>query len=172
MRPTANKYQGEFTIKLYGIEYPCIWNYKTYGEFETKTGRDPNSLFADVINELNVMQSIGVFDNEDEISASEVMTRLAAIAEAKYAVWLFYISAHEKDEAVTFEEIQEAVMMEGITQNKTSPDGELVNTYPQLVLKFAIAVMSIGVDKEDLNAKKSESLKHSFLGKLKHLFSI
>lgn len=171
MAAITNKYEGDFEITLYGHTYPMKWNYRTYGEFKTKTGRDPNSLFVDIINELNVMNSIGVFDKSDEISSSEVMTRLAAIAEAEYAVWLFYLAAKEKDKAVTFEEIQEAVMMEGVVQNKLSPDGELVRTYPQLVLTFALKVFSIGVDEEDLEAKKPESLKPSFLGKLKHLFS-
>ncbi len=169
---TINKYQGEFKLKIYGIEYPMLWNYNTYCEFESETGMDANTLFTDMVNELNVMQSLGTFNQSEEASASEVMSRLSGIAQAKYAVWLFYLAAKAKDSAVTFEEIQEGVMLEGVTQNKLDPDGELVSTYPHLVLKFAIDVLSIGVDKDDVNAKKSGSLKHSFLGKLRHLFSM
>ncbi len=172
MPKIINKYKGEFSLKIYGITYPMLWNYNVYGEFKTQTGRDPNSLFVDMINELNVMQSIGTFEKADEVSASEMMMRLSAIAEAEYAVYLFYLAARAADKAVSFEEIQEAVMMEGVTQNKLNGDGELVNTYPQLVLKFAIEVMTIGVNKEDIESKKSGSLGHSLLGKLKHLFSI
>ena len=164
-----NKYDGEIKIKLYGIDYPMRWTAKVYAKFKSETGVDPHALFMDVINEINVMKCIGTFDKDVETANSELMARLSGIVHAEYAAWLFYLSAKEMNSMVSFEEIQEAVLLEGVSQHKEAPDGELVQTYPYLVAEFAIFAFDIGNIKNDDDSKK-KNLKPSFLQKLRHLF--
>lgn len=169
VRP-INKYDGEFRLKVYGIEYPMRLNAKVYCQFKSETGRDLNSVFADVLNELNRLTSIGALHNDDaEVAASEVMAGLASIVDMDYAAWLFYLAAKEKDNTVTFEEMQEAVLCEGISQNRTCVnDGQIVQTYPQIFLTFTTNALTIGGD-DPKKCKKSSA--PSLLNRLKSVFS-
>lgn len=170
MTKAVNKFDGEFKLKVYGIEYPMRLNARVYAQFKSETGRDLNSLFADVLNELNRLRSIDVLSGADENAASEMMAGLCSIIDMEYAAWLFYLAAKEMDNVVTFEEMQEAVLLEGISQNRTYPgSNDIVQTYPSLFLTFTIFAMSIGGDEPK---KQAESSKPSLLEKLKQVFSI
>lgn len=172
MTTSVNKYDGEFKLKIYGIDYPMRLNARVYGEFKSETGRDLNSIFADVINELNRLRVVGAMDKEDDCAASEMMAGLCAIIDMEYAAWLFYLSAKAiKNSMVSFEEIQEAVLLEGVSQNKTcSVDGEIVQSYPNLFLKFTIFALDIGGNEEEI--KKPQNSKPSLLEKLRYVLSI
>lgn len=164
-----NKYDGEIKLKLYGVDYPMRWTAKVYAQFKSETGVDPHALFMDVINEINVMKSIGIFEKEVEPANSELMARLSGIVHAEYAAWLFFLAAKQMDSMVSFDEIQEAVLLEGVSQHKMAPDEELVQTYPYLVAEFAIFAFNIGNVADDGDSKK-KNLKPSFLQKLLHQF--
>jgi len=173
-KPTqaVNKYDGEIKLKLYGIEYPMRWNARVYAQFKSETGVDPHALFMDMLNELNIVKSLGTFEKETDLANTELMARLSGIAQMHLAAWLFYLSAKEMDKAVTFEEIQEAVLLEGVNSGSYTPDGELVTTYPYLVFEFAIFVLGIGdLDPEDDIKKKKHNSKPLFIQKLASLFS-
>ena len=166
----VNRYDGETKLKLYGIDYPMRWNARTYFQFKTETGIDPNALFMDVVNEINMLKSSGVFDDDPEIANSTLMARLTAVVSAECAVWLFYLAAKEMDKAVTFEEIQEAVLLEGVSQTKEGPDDELVQTYPHIVTSFAI--FALGIGETDNVKKKPSSSGRLFIDRLRQVFSI
>ena len=166
-RKAVNKYNGEMNMKIYGVDYPLRWNARVYFEFKSETGMDPNALFMDVINEINVLKSAGVFDEDPEIANSTLMARLSSIVSAEYAVWLFYLAAKEMNSAVEFEEFQEAVLLEGVSQTKEDPNGDLVQTYPHLVTKFAIFAMGIGADKDVKKKPRNSALL--FIDRLRQL---
>jgi len=140
-KPTCavNKYDGEIKLKLYGIEYPMRWNARVYAQFKSETGVDPHALFMDMLNEVNIVKSLGTFEKETDLANTELMARLSGIAQMHLAAWLFYLSAKELDRAVTFEEIQEAVLLEGVNSSCYAPGGELVQTYPYLVFEFQLS---------------------------------
>ena len=163
---SVNKYNGEIKIKIYGIEYPMRWTARTYFEFKSQTGIDPNALFMDAINEVNQLKSSGIFKDDPEIANSALMARLSSVISAECAAWLFYLAAKEKDQAVTFEEFQEAVLLEGVSQTNHDPDGELVQTYPYLVIQFAIFAMGLSNNKADVKKKSSGLL---FIDRLRQL---
>ena len=166
----VNKYDGEIKLKVYGVEYPMRWNARVYAKFKTETGVDPHALFMDMINEVNIVKSLGTFEKEADLANTELMARLSGIAQMHLAAWLFYLAANEMDKAVSFEEMQEAVLLEGVMSHKYMPDGELVTTYPYLVFEFAIFALNIGEQPEDVK-KKKQSLRPSFTEKLRSLFS-
>lgn len=165
MTKVVNKFDGETKLDLFGIEYPMRLNARVYAQFTSETGRDLNSIFADLLNELNRLKSTGVMGKADEYAASEMMAGLCSVVDMEQAAWLFYLSAKEMDAMVTFEEIQEAVLCEGIGQNaRYKPGGELVTTYPQLFLQYTI--FALGIGGEDEGTKKPSS-KPSLLTRLR-----
>lgn len=171
-KPTqaVNKYDGEIKLKVYGVEYPMRWNARVYAKFKTETGVDPHALFMDMINEVNIIKSLGTFEKETDQANTELMARLSGIAQMHLAAWLFYLAANEMDRAVSFEEMQEAVLLEGVSAHKYTPDGTLVQTYPYLVFEFAIFALNIGEQPEEVK-KKKQSLTPLFIQKLSSLFS-
>ena len=170
----VNKYDGEIKLKLYGIEYPMRWNARVYAQFKSETGVDPHALFMDMLNEVNIIKSLGTFDKGTDVANTELMARLSGIAQMHLAAWLFYLSAKELDKAVTFEEIQEAVLLEGVSSTSYTPDGELVTTYPYLVFEFAIFVLGIGNSEpeEDDIKKNKQNSRPLFIQRLASLLSI
>lgn len=102
----ANPYQGEKIIKLNGINYPMKVDLSVIVAFKEETGRD----FMEVaIGALNAFAQAD-HDERRGIDRAAHLTKYVPLSEAAH---LFYLAAHKCNSQVTFDEMQEAVLMEG-----------------------------------------------------------
>ncbi len=120
----ANAYNGEIDIELYFKKYPMRVNMDVIAQFQTETGKDFMHVAIKSINAYNKSRSAdSVFER------AELMTKAVSMLDAAH---LFYLAAKEKDSTVTFEEIQEAVLLDGPVEKMVLFEGneKLVRSYP------------------------------------------
>jgi len=146
-----NGYKGETSIELYGKKYPMTFNMNVIASFETNTGKDFNNTAIKAINAYKNSADVG-----SVAERAEIMTGAISMSDA---AWLFFLAAKEADKVVEFEEMQEAVMLEGFLAREHD-DGELVMSYPIRFVE-AVSFATIGI-LDDLKKKKvSESIETS-----------
>lgn len=145
----TNHYKGEFGLKIKGVDYKMAFDLAIYAEFKSETDRDPFAMFADLINQVNQMSAEGVYNKPPDLANTEIMARLTTCVTPFEAAWLFYLSAHKSNKAVTFEEMQDAVWIEGFSMGKEivindDGDTDFATTYPNLMVEFAMFALGIG----------------------------
>lgn len=101
----ANKYEGEIDIVLYHKKYKLKIDMHVVGEFQSETDADFMQVMVKALNAFQ--ESNGI---EESLKRAQVMSSAVRM---DHAAWLFYIAAKRADKTVTFEEIQEAVLLEG-----------------------------------------------------------
>ena len=107
----ANPYTGEKVIKLHGVDYPMKVDLDVIVSFTSETGRD----FMEIaINALNMFAKA---DHEQKMGLDRAHMLTKAVP-MKEAAWLFYLAAKKCNSQVEFEEMQEAVLMEGPLQSE------------------------------------------------------
>tara|TARA_R100000501_G_C2598380_1_gene96217 strand:+ start:127 stop:504 length:378 start_codon:yes stop_codon:yes gene_type:complete len=105
--------------------------------FQTETGAD---FMACAIRAINAFHKSRELDNP--LDQAEMMT---AAVRMDHAAWLFFLAARELDTQVTFEEIQEHVLLEGpiekiIEDHEEGKDGDtkFTRSYPVLFTDLVI----------------------------------
>lgn len=132
----ANNYEGEIDITLDHKTYPMKVNMRVIAAFQTETGED---FMKVAIRSMNALRRSTNYD--EPLDQAEIMTRAVTL---EHAATLFYLAAKEKDRAVTFEEMQEAVLMEGPLAQK-GDDGEVIQSYPILFAQLMMfSVLGVG----------------------------
>lgn len=137
----SNQYNGEITIRLDAKDYPMCINMGVIAKYQSETGRDYMHVAIKAINALR--KSVGL----SPLDQAALMTEAVSMEDA---AWLFYLAAKEMDKTVTFEEIQEAVLMEGPLM-MVDAEGELIQSYPVL---FGNLVMFATLGAMDVSKKK------------------
>lgn len=113
----ANPYTGEKNIKLHGITYPMKVDLDVIVAFNEATGRD----FMEVaIGALNAFAQAD-HDQRMGLDRAHFLTKAVPMKEAAH---LFYLAAKKCNSQVEFDEMQEAVLMEGPLQQ------EGISSYP------------------------------------------
>ena len=125
---SANQYDGEKIVRLHDKDYPMRVNMGVIAKFQTETGHD---YMLCAVKAMNAMRKAGVL--ESAIDQAEVMTEAVPMFDA---AWFFYLAAKELDSTVTFEEIQEAVLLEGPLR-QIRGDG-VSQSYPVLFADLAM----------------------------------
>lgn len=99
-------FEGKSTIELNGIDYEAIVNLRVITQFCESTGKD----FFHVA--ISAMDAFAKTDREEllGLARASVLTQAVPMSDA---VWLFYLAFKEANSQVQFDEIQEAVLMEG-----------------------------------------------------------
>lgn len=105
----ANAFEGKQEIELHGIKYEGTVNLRVIVEFTQRTGKDFHHV---AINALNVWSKC----EHEELMGLDRASELTKAIPMEYAAWLFYLAFKENNSQVQFEEIQEAVLMEGPLQ--------------------------------------------------------
>lgn len=101
----ANKFKGEKTIELAGIEYNMVVDMGVISEFMSETGSDFMHVTVKAIDAMIKTRSI-----ENAFERAIIMTKAVSLNDA---AWLFYLAANKGNSKVEFEEIQEALILEG-----------------------------------------------------------
>lgn len=129
-----NGYQGKTSIKLHGIVYPMTVNLAVIQSFYEHTGQD---FFNVAVSALNA------FQKSRDMDGFERVAELTKAVSMHSAAWLFYLAAKENNSQVQFDEIQEAVLMEGplTTQEHES--------YPLLFINLCTFAIMGPVDEEE-----------------------
>ena len=147
-----NSYRGETVVKIFGRDYPMIFNMNVIAEFEANAGKDFNHLAISSFNALKRSEDLEAIQDRAEI--------LTGVISRVDAAWLFYLGAKEADSHVTFEEIQEAVQFEGFVPRVDESDGQEYAGYPLLFVTAALFA-TVGIMDEIKKKKLSESQKAS-----------
>lgn len=134
----ANGYEGKIDINLYGIKYTATVNLRVITEFAQQTGVDFHHV---AINALNTWSKC----ENRELLALDRASELTKAVPMEHAVWLFYLAFRENNTQVEFDEIQEAVLMEGPLQT------EKYESYP---IKFIELVTFVLMGVQDPVTKK------------------
>ena len=143
-----NSYRGETKIEIFGRVYPMIFNMNVIAEFEASAGKDFNHVAISSINAFRNSESCETIQERAQILTGAISRSDAA--------WLFYLAAKEADSRVTFEEMQEAVMLEGFMPRADDTDGKVFASYPILFIQ-AMSFATIGYMDESKKKKLSES---------------
>lgn len=114
-----NHYNGEKTITLYGKVYPMKIDMGVIGEFNSETGKDYMHTAVKAMNAY-----VRAKDLFEPLAVAEIMTGAVSMSDA---AWLFYLAAKKMDKSVTFDEIQEAVLLEGPMKK---PEDDEQMSYP------------------------------------------
>ena len=125
----ANKYNGEYEIILDFRKINMRINMNVVASFQSETGHD---FFHVAIRAMNALRKSAGLDPFDQ---SELLTSAVSMEDA---AWLFYLAAKQCDSAITFEEIQEAVLHEGPLYRAEFEEKPAVEGYP---VQFANLVM-------------------------------
>jgi len=137
-----NSYKGETEVELYGRKYPMCFNMNVIASFETKTGKDFNNT---------AIKAINAFRNSEQCKTmaerAEVLTNAISM---KDAAWLFYLAAKEADSCVEFEEMQEAVLLEGFIVRED--DEREYKSYPIRFVE-AVSFATVGII-DDIKKKR------------------
>lgn len=141
-----NSYMGETTLEIFGRKYPMIFNMNVVAEFEANAGKDFNHV---AISAINAFTSSALCETIQQ--RAEILTKAISRADA---AWLFYLAAKEADSFVTFEEMQEAVMLEGFLP-RDSEDGSEFASYPILFIQ-AVSFATMGYINESKKKKPSD----------------
>lgn len=152
MRSDNLTFFGETTIRLYGIDYPMKFDISALNEWEQATGKDFAHLSMQIVlmwTELLQRRKAAVQTDGDKVTVryniAEEAERLTAVISREDAAQLFYIGAKRENSQVTFEEIQEGVMLDGPYRRKIDDEnhedhGGHTESYPIL---FVNVVMSL-----------------------------
>ncbi len=120
----TNNYEGETKITLYDKTYPMKVNMRVIAAFQSETGHDYMHCAMRAMNALQEAQGL------NPLAQAEVMTKAVPM---DVAAWFFFLAGKEADSTVTFEEIQEAVLLEGpLMRLSENPDSEGRESYPVL----------------------------------------
>ena len=111
------------------------FNMNVIAEFEARTGKDFNHVAISAINAYRNSEKCGTLSER-----AEVLTKAISRADA---AWLFYIASKESDKLVTFEEIQEAVMLEGFIYREDE-SGVQHASYPIRFIE-AVSFATVGI---------------------------
>ena len=137
-----NAYKGDIEIELYGHKYPMRFNLNVIAAFETNTGKDFNNTAIKAINAFRNSENCKTMADRAEVLTDSISRKDAA--------WLFYLAANEKDNCVQFDEIQEAVMLEGFMV--TDVDDTQTASYPIRFVQ-AVSFATVGI-LDELKKKK------------------
>jgi hypothetical protein len=141
-----NGYKGETTVNLYDIDYPMKFDWDVIASFESMTGKDFCNTALKAINAHEETKDV-----EPLMRRFELLTDKISRADA---ATLFYLAAHKANKVVTFEEIQEAVMMEGMMPR--SGEGDLIyRSYPILFVEV-VSFATMGILTQQKKKKQDE----------------
>ena len=95
--------------------------------FQANTGSDFHHSMIKAINAYNKAMMI-----DNPLERAQVMTEAVSMEDA---AWLFYLAAHEVNKCVEFEEIQEAIIMDGafprlVSDSGASSEEDVTLSYP------------------------------------------
>lgn len=136
-----NRYEGETKITLYDKEYVMKVNMRFIASFSSETGKDFNAAALKAMNAYEKSRTEG-------LGLSETAEKMAEAVPMDIAAWAFYLAAHESDKCVTFGEIQEAVLLEGVTARPSNRVKDKVTlSYPIKFMQLATHAL-IGVFSE------------------------
>lgn len=152
-------YFGETEITLYGIEYSMKFDIGVIQQFESRSGKDFPSLALASISAWIELQQARVGEGGDEVTHLRIGRELTKVISREDCAHLFYLGAHQVNSQVSFEEIQEGIMLDGpyrrkITDEDHPQDGELTESYPILFVNVMLALQR---DAYNNIKKKSEA---------------
>ena len=136
-----NHLLGETKITLFDKEYPMKVNIGFFAKFKSETGVSFNSFAAKALAAWERAKGKEFYDR-GSIMADAVDDELAA--------WAFFIAAKQSDKCVTFEEIQDAVLKEGVYERTVGSD-VFVRSYPIALVELAVFAL---IDIHSKNDKK------------------
>lgn len=145
---SVNLYDGEIEIALYDKIYPMKINLGVIAKFQSETGKCFNNIAVKSIQAWNKTK-----DDKIGINRAASLTDVISMTDA---ATLFYIAAKEMDSQVTFEEIQEAVLMDGaMPRLDTNEDVEvsLTRSYPILFVDLSMFALVGIFDKKKVVKK-------------------
>lgn len=156
---------GQVTFELLGVTYNGRWTWNAYEKIREETGQCPYSVFT------RISEKAGLFVAKEmlktDAGVTESCAELSEVISAKFAYSLLYHLAKEGDGAVTPEEIQHGILLEGTTPAAiTLEDDEEVDCqgYCFKVMELAIELLGVGSSKKKA---KNPNFLHFFLEKLK-----
>jgi len=138
MTTPTNAYDGELKITLYDRVYPLRINMGVIAKFKTETGKCFNSAAVDAI-----------YAFQDSTECDNIVERAAILSRSismEDAAILFFLAANEMDSQVQFDEIQEAVLMDGVLPRVTD-NGAMTKSYPVLFVDVCYFAL-IGIFKK------------------------
>ena len=127
----ANAYNGEMDVELYFKVYPMKINMGVIASFQAETGVDFMHIAIKAINAYNKSRQ-----SDSTFERAELMTEAVSM---EHAAYLFFLAAKEKDSTVTFEEIQEAVLLDGPVERFVDVEGsdKMLRSYPLAFAELA-----------------------------------
>lgn len=147
-----NSFDGQIKLNLFGKVYPMTINLRVMASFRSETGKDFNAFCARVL------------DAWSKTDGADFYAKAAMMAEAvpmDFAAWAFYLAAKESDSQVSFEEIQDAVLNEGVILKTEVDSGKAVNqTYPVIFSELAIFAL-LGAPEIKAKPDQKKSSGHS-----------
>ena len=164
MRADNLTYFGETEITLYGIDYPMKFDIGVIQQFENRSGKDfPNLALRAISAWIKVQERRLASDDPQMINHLEIGLALTEVISREDAAHLFYLGAHAVNSQVTFDEIQEGVLLDGpyrrkIVDEEHSQVGALTDSYPILFVNVMLALQK---DAYDNIKKKSLTLPAS-----------
>jgi hypothetical protein len=140
---------GKTSVKFRGIEYPLdlTFNLATIQTFEEMTGDDFHAVAFKAINAWRKCSAEKIINPFD---IAEVMTQAVTLKHA--AVW-FYAAAKVNNSKITFDEMQENVLLERAYQH-VDEEGKTALSYP---IMFVDSVTSVLMGKTKNDGKKKPS---------------
>ncbi len=158
MRADGLSYFGECTVRLYGIDYPMKFDNHTLNQWERETGKDFAHLSMEVVlawthllqQRHAAAKAKASGDVTVKYNIAEEAAKLTGVVSKSDAAWLFFIGAKAMNTQVSFEEIQEGVMLDGAYRRKVvdpehpdySPDDDkgYTESYPILFVSVVLAL--------------------------------
>ena len=143
-------------LEIAGRVYPLIWCPDVIKKFKSETGKHPISLFSQVRKDLHLAAYKGDLGTGSATIDAVVMASLIAnVFNPDDASRLLYYAANAVDGAVTFEEIQDAVYIEGICPEIKEKNGVKIYTYPFILQKYMHYCLGIKTVQDEEDQKKT-----------------
>lgn len=155
---------GEVKFELLGVKYPGRFTWDVYEKIREETGQCPYAVFTRISEKASIFVAKEMLHSDSGVTSS--CAELADVVSAKFAYSLLYHLARAEDSAVTSEEIQHGILIEGTTPSVvTVEDDEFeCQGYCFKVMELAIDLLGIGSSKKKA---KNPNFLHLFLEKFK-----
>lgn len=136
-------------LEIAGRNYPLAWNTEVWEGFARETeNKHPMVLFSDIRKAMHLAAYKGELGTgSDLVDLMVVCSIICNSFDPQDASRLLYFAAHSADDSVTFDEIQEAVHIEGIAPEITEKDGVKIYTYPMIIkryMDFCLGIKPVG----------------------------
>lgn len=155
-RSDSLSFFGETEIRLYGIDYPMKFDINVLNQWEQATSKDFAHLtmrcilaWQDLLKRRVASMAQQGAEGSDTLkfSIAEEAEQLTSIVSRSDAAHLFYLGAKAANGQVSFDEIQEGVMLDGPYRRKVTdenhPDYEkYTESYPILFVNVVLALQS------------------------------